>query len=183
MDVAVWGHNRGLPVRVASAGGRFAWDDDGQTPNTQATTFTYDDDTILTFEVRNLGSFEEADGGNCGNSFFGTEGFYVRGKGFFTYEGGKLDEREAIPVKEPKHDRGDKWDYFFRAVRSRNQADLPVTVEDAYQACAHCHLANISYRLKRSLEFDPKTERFRDEEPNKFLSREYRSGFEVPKLA
>jgi predicted dehydrogenase len=52
MDVAVWGHNRGLPVNVFSGGGRFGLEDKAQTPNTQATTFTYADDSILTFEVR-----------------------------------------------------------------------------------------------------------------------------------
>ena len=108
-------------MSVHQRGGRFGWNDDGQTPNTQATTFTYADGSILTFEVRNLGSFEEADGGNCGNSFFGTEGFYVRNKGFFTYKGKKQSERRPIPVKEPKPNLGDKWDYFFRAVRSRKK--------------------------------------------------------------
>lgn len=182
MDVAVWGHNRGLPVKVSSSGGRFGWKDDGQTPNTQATTFSYPDGSILTFEVRNLGSFEEADGGNCGNSFFGTKGFYVRNKGFFTYKGGKMSDRESIPVKEPKPDLGDKWAHFFRAVRSRKQEDMSVTTLDAFHACVHCHLANISYRLGHSLEFDPQAERFKDEAANKYLSREYRAGFEVPKL-
>ena len=47
----------------------------------------------------------------------------------------------------------------------------------------HCHLGNIAFRAKRSLEFDPKTERFKDGELNKYLAREYRSGFEVPKIA
>jgi predicted dehydrogenase len=183
MDVAVWGHNRGLPVKVSSSGGRFGWNDDGQTPNTQATTFTYADDSILTFEVRNLGSFEEADGGNCGNSFFGTEGFYVRNKGFFTYKGGKMSERESIPVKEPAPRRGDKWAHFFRAVRSRKPEDMSVSTLDAYQSCVHCHLANIAYRVGHSLSFDTTAERFREEPANKLLSREYRPGFEVTKLA
>jgi predicted dehydrogenase len=182
MDVAVWGHNRGLPVKVYSSGGRYGWKDDGQTPNTQATTFTYADDSIMTFEVRNMGSFQEADGGNCGDSFFGTEGFYVRNKGFFTYKDGKMNEREAIPVKEPKPDLGDKWAHFFRAVRSRKQEDMAVTTLDAYHSTVHCHLANIAYRMGHSLGFDPQTERFKDEQANKYLSREYRSGFEVPKL-
>jgi hypothetical protein len=133
--------------------------------------------------VRNLGSFEEADAGNCGNSFFGTEGFYVRGKGFFTYKGGKMSEREPIPVTEKRLDRGDKWDHFFRAVRSRKQDDMSVTASDAFESCVHCHLGNIAFRLGRSLSFDPKLERFQDEEANLYLSREYRPGFEVPKLA
>ena len=183
MDIAVWGHNRGLPVKVFSGGGRFGWDDDAETPNTQATTFSYADGSILTFEVRNLGSFEEAEGGNCGNSFFGTEGFYVRGKGFFTYKGGKMSEREAIPVKEPTPDRGNKWDHFFRAVRSRKPEDMPVSTLDAYLSCVHCHLGNIAHRLGRSLNFDSAHERFLDDEANQHISREYRAGFEVPELA
>lgn len=183
MDLACWGHNRGLPVNVFSSGGRFGMDDDGQTPNTQATTFTYSDGSIMTFEVRNLGSFEEFDGGNCGNSFFGTKGFYVVGKGFFTYKEGKASEREAIPVTVEASDKGGPWERFFKAIRSRKPEDMPVSTLDGHYACVHCQLGNISYRLGRSLEFDPKTERFKDREANKHLSREYRKGFEVPRLA
>ncbi|HON01229.1 MAG TPA: gfo/Idh/MocA family oxidoreductase, partial [Acidobacteriota bacterium] len=44
-----------------------------------------------------------------------------------------------------------------------------------------CHLANISYRLGRSLRFDPATERFvGDEEADAMLSRRYREPFVVP---
>jgi len=182
MDVACWGHNRGLPVKVSSFGGRYAWDDDGQTPNTQATTFTYGDGSILTFEVRNLGSFDEADAGNCGNSFFGSKGFYVSGKGFYTYKEGPMSHRERIPVDEPALDRGSKWDHFFRAVRSRKPQDMAVSTLDAHQSCVHCHAGNIAYRLGRSLSFDPKTERFADADANTYLKRDYRSGFEVPQL-
>ena len=181
MDIAVWGHNRGLPNKIFSAGGRFL-DDDGQTPNTQATTFSYPDGSILTFEVRNLGSFEEADAGPCSNSFFGTKGFYVRNKGFFTY-GGKNSKREEIPVNEPPEEKGSKWDHFFRAVRSRNPMQMSVSTQDAHVSCVHCHLGNVAYRLGRSLEFDPDGERFKDNDANQFLTRDYRPDFEVPKLA
>ncbi|MCC6820402.1 MAG: Gfo/Idh/MocA family oxidoreductase [Verrucomicrobiota bacterium] len=189
MDIACWGHNRGLPVNVYSAGGRFGLNDDGQTPNTQATTFTYADGTILTFQVRNLGSYEEFDGSNCGNSFFGTKGFYVVGRGFFSYQEGKKDgkpsDRAAIPVPDtaPALDKGNKWDRFFKAIRSRNPADMPVSTLDAHYSCVHCQLGNIAFRLGRSLEFEPKAERFKDREANKYVKREYRKGFEVPQLA
>ena len=185
MDLACWGHNRGLPIRAYSSGGRYGLDDDGQTPNTQATTFTYADGSILTFEVRNLGSFEEFNGSNCGNSFFGTKGFYVVGRGFFSYKEHKGGERDAIPLPEntPEPDRGSKWERFFKAVRSRKPEDMPMSVLEAHQSCVHCHLGNISYRLGRSLEFDPASERFMDGEANQYLKREYRNGFEVPQLA
>jgi predicted dehydrogenase len=185
MDEAVWGHNRGLPVKVFSSGGRFGLDDDGQTPNTQATTFTYEDGSILTFEVRNLGSFTEGGSGDCANSFFGTKGFYVRDKGFFEYKTRGKGEHATIPVPDdaPKPEKRSKWQRFFAAIRSRNPADLPMSPEEAHYSCVHCQLGNIAYRLGRSLEFDPKTEMFKDSEANKYLKRHYRKGFEVPELA
>ena len=54
---------------------------------------------------------------------------------------------------------------------------------DAHVSCAHCHLGNIAFRVGRSLDFDPKTERFKDSSLNPYLGREYRTGFEVPKIA
>jgi len=185
MDIACWGHDRGLPTSVFSAGGRFGLDDDGQSPNTQATTFSYVDGSIMTFEVRNLGSFEEAEGGNCGNSFFGTKGYYVVGKGFFTYKETKGAAREAIPIpaealEGPKVGR---FKRFLNAVRSRNLADVPMTPLDAHISCAHCHLGNIAFRARRSLDFNPNSELFVDKAMNPQLTREYRKGFEVVQRA
>lgn len=181
MDVAVWGHNRGLPVKVYSSGGRYGWDDQGETPNTQATVFTYADGSMVTFEVRNLGSFPEACEDACGNSFFGTEGYYVKGKGFFNYK------NEPIPVegdlaKEPESaGRIGNW---LKAIRTRDPKYLTAPPLVGHISCVHCHLGNIAYRLGRSLQFDPVTESFKgDEEANRFLKREYRPGFEVPQLA
>jgi len=101
MDVAVWGHNRGLPVKVYSTGGRYAWKDQGETPNTQATSFKYADGSMMTFEVRSLGSFSEGCDNNCSNSFFGETGYYVRGAGFFDYKGKPIEVKEEKPEETP----------------------------------------------------------------------------------
>jgi hypothetical protein len=49
------------------------------------------------------------------------------------------------------------------------------------------HLANVSYRLGRTLNFDPvKEEVINDAEANRMLrdgDRGYRKGFEIPKIA
>ena len=177
MDIAVWGHNRGLPVKVYSTGGRYAWKDQGETPNTQATSFTYEDGSILTFEVRNIGSFPEACDEACSNSFFGSKGYYVRTKGFFDYK------NKPIEVSEPLPEGKSKWAHFITAIRSRKVEDVTAPVLPAHLSCAHIHIGNIAYRLGRSLEFDPKAERFKDEDANKLIKREYRKGFEVPQLA
>ncbi len=172
MDIACWGHHRGLPVKIMSQGGRYAWDDDGETPNTQATSFTYADGSLMTFEVRNLGSFEEAGGGSCGNSFFGSDGYYVRGKGFFDYQ------NEPIRVEEPPPEGQHKFKHFFNAIRSRKEEDLSVRPSDAKIGCDHIHLANIAYRAGRSLLFDPVKEEFADAQANGMIKREYREGFD-----
>jgi len=178
MDLACWGHNRGLPVKIMSQGGRYGWDDDGETPNTQATSFTYADGSLMTFEVRNLGSFEEADGGSCGNSFFGTEGYYVRRRGFFDYK------NNPIKVDAPKPEGKHKFAHFFDAIRTRKTEDVPAPPLAGHIACVHIHVGNIAYRMGRSLTFDPKNERFiGDDEANALVSRDYRQGFEPAKLA
>ena len=176
MDIACWGHNRGLPVYVQSTGGRYGWDDDGETPNTQATSYRFADGSMMTFEVRNLGSFQEADGGNCGNSFFGENGYYVRKQGFFDYR------NEPIPVDVEMPLERDRFARFFDAMRSRKPEDNPAPPEAGHESCVLCHIGNIAYRLGRSLEFDPATEQFADAEANRYLKREYRKGFEVPEL-
>jgi hypothetical protein len=52
---------------------------------------------------------------------------------------------------------------------------------DAHYSAALAHLANISYRLGRSLNFDPRTGQFvGDDEADKMLRREYRAPFVVP---
>ncbi|MCX5759097.1 MAG: Gfo/Idh/MocA family oxidoreductase [Candidatus Hydrogenedentes bacterium] len=183
MDVACWGHNRGLPVKVYSSGGRYWWKDQAETPNTMATVFTYEDGSIMTFEVRNQGSYREGttkdgkEGDSCGNSFFGSKGYYVRGIGFFDYQ------NKPIAVDAPGGETKGKFGNWLNAIRTRKPEDNFASEKVAHISCAHIHTSNIAYRLGRSLEFDPKTEQFKDADANKLIKREYRKGFEVPQLA
>ncbi|HTU24309.1 MAG TPA: hypothetical protein VMF30_02855, partial [Pirellulales bacterium] len=71
---------------------------------------------------------------------------------------------------------------FYNVMRSRQTSDLLAPLEYGRTAAGLCHLANISYRLGRSVEFDPAKETFpHDEQATAMLSRAvYRSGFELP---
>ncbi|UCF35848.1 MAG: Gfo/Idh/MocA family oxidoreductase [Acidobacteriota bacterium] len=180
MDIACWAHNRGKPAKVTSTGGRFGWDDDGETPNTQATQFTYPDGSLLTFEVRNLGSFYEGgpEAGASTNSAFGETGYWIHRRGFFDYK------NKPIEVTEPAPEDLGRFRRFFNAVRSRKKSDVPVTVEDAHLACLLCQLGNVAYRVGQTLFFDGETETFvNSEEGDRMMKRDYREGFEVPDLA
>jgi predicted dehydrogenase len=179
MDVACWAHNRGKPVKVSSTGGRYGWDDDAETPNTQATQFTYADGSMMTFEVRNLGSFYEGgeEAGASTNSVFGETGYWVRNRGFFDYQ-----NKPMVVEKQPPEGRS-RFAHFFAAVRSRKPEDLVVSVEDAHIACLHCQIGNIAYRIGHTLIFDPASEKFTDcDAANAMLKRDYRDGFAVPEI-
>lgn len=178
MDVACWGLNAGMPVKAASMGGRYAWKDQGETPNTQVTTFHYKNGKTLLMEVRNIGSYQEAGSLTTGNTFWAEKGYYVEGKGFFTYD------HEPITVDVEPPERKSKFENFLKAIQSRNEADIRGTAMDGHISSAHCHLGNIAYRLGRTLEFDPDSEDFvNDKEASSMITRDYRKGFEVPSVS
>ena len=66
-------------------------------------------------------------------------------------------------------------------MRSRQTSSLNCNIEEGHLSAALCHLANISYRTGRALNFDGKTESFGSDYPaNQLLARDYRAGFVVP---
>jgi predicted dehydrogenase len=188
MDKSVWIMNKGLPVKVYSAGGRYTYKDQGETPNTNTAIFTYADGTELVFDVRNRwtnkegsvmlnGQFKEGPG--VGAMAYGSKGYYVEGIGFFDTEDKPIETPPA-----PETPKNANFINFAKAVVSRKPEDNPCDAQVGHTSCVHCHLANISYRLGRSLNFDPATEKFvGDDEANAMLTKEYRKGFEVPQLA
>jgi len=71
-------------------------------------------------------------------------------------------------------------------VVSRNKADLNAPIEEGHISCGLVHLANASYRLGRTLNFNPETQQvIGDEEANKLLcdgDRGYRKPFVIPQV-
>jgi len=184
MDKARWGLDRGLPTHVSSTGGKYVYQDDQETPNTQTATFDYGDARI-TFEVRGLPTPGEGDvrrGDHfVGNVYFGSEGFMtLDGYGFRVYKGYK---RELTMQEKPDRggENGPHMANFLDACRSRNYRDLNADVEIGVTSVALVHLANISYRLGRQLTVDPATWRIlRDAEADRMLTRPYRAPYVVP---
>ncbi len=191
MDIARWGLGKTeLPRFVYSSGGHFIYDDDQQTPNTQQAVFDYGDSQLV-FEVRGLVTGGEADLqprlpgdiNTIGNIFLGSDGFLtVDANSFHTYLGEKQEPGPSMKYQEEtEYATEPHIDNFIKAVKSRNHRDLTCDVVEGHLSAALVHLANTSYRVQRRLEFDPRTETFvNDPEADKYLSRRYRPGFEVP---
>jgi hypothetical protein len=71
---------------------------------------------------------------------------------------------------------------FVKAARSRRPDDVRGDILEGHLSSALCHLANVSYRLDRSLVFDPETESFPgDAEANALLSGAGRAPFAIPR--
>ena len=67
---------------------------------------------------------------------------------------------------------------WLEAIRDNKATIAPV--EEAHRACSACLLHHISMKLKRKLHWDPKTEKFKnDNEANAMLSRKQRKGYET----
>jgi predicted dehydrogenase len=67
---------------------------------------------------------------------------------------------------------------FFDCIESRQ---APISdIASQHRSVSTCHLGNISMRLGRELQWDPKLERFvEDSEANQWLKRQQREGFEI----
>ena len=64
--------------------------------------------------------------------------------------------------------------------RSRNHKDLTADVEIGAMSAALCHLANVSYRVGRTLRWNEAARKFaNDPEADKLISREYRKPYVV----
>ncbi len=115
--------------------------------------------------------------------FLGSEGYLtVDSNGFQVFMGEKKERTQYV-----KHAEGEAWstlphiENFLKAVRSRKRSDLNCDILEGHISATLCHLANASYRLGRSLSFDPEKENFgADNEANAMLTRDYRDGFVVP---
>lgn len=153
-----------LPKRVVAGGGRFAWDDGGNTPNTH---FVYYDtgEVPVVMAVHNLPIKAGTNQGDiyerlrtrafliiqCEN------GYYAGGRG-----GGSAYMNDDIktPVKKFKGDGGGKHAAnFLAAMRSRKREDLNAEIEQIHYSSAWCHLGNIAYRLGQTYSHDEAMQR------------------------
>jgi predicted dehydrogenase len=161
MDVARWAiKGATLPSKVWSLGGRFAYEDQGQTPNTELGVMEFGD-VLLVFEVCGLVKDKEHPQGipfKVMNEYYTTEGRIANGR-FYAKNGGKGESLEKV---EARVTPGGPFGSWLRAVRSRKVEDLNADVEVAHYSAALCHLPNISYRLGARVPFDSKTGRLGD---------------------
>ena len=154
IDISRWalGQNRPAP-RAMSIGGRFAFNDCGETANTQIALFDYQSAPLIC-EVRNVRASKAPDAiGKFRNQNHGLvidcEGGYFAGDA----SGGALFDTHGKKIKDFPDDGGSKGletshlSNFLTAVRSRKAGDLAAEALQGHHSTACCHMANVSHRL------------------------------------
>ena len=212
IDAARWGLGVKFPNKVSAIGGHFMFDDDQQTPNTLNCAFEYripgGKPKMLEFEVRHWITNHEAEVGTpamgtpeakrrpgqpklgplagghntIGDIYYGSKGYLAIGdEDADTYRTWLGPDQEPGPTE---HQGGSHFQNFIDCVRSRRAQDLHAPIEEAYISAGLMQLANASYRVGRTLHFDPETEQvIGDEEASLILrdgDRGYRAPFVVP---
>ncbi len=179
LDIARWGLGvETHPSRITAIGGKLAFHDDQQFPDTQYVGFEYPaagsnaGGKQLVFEMR-LWSRYGLEGVDNGNAFYGTNGWLLVSKRGILRRFDALNRPQPVPESRPQ--LTSHFQNFIDAMRG--EAEPRAGIETGHLSASLCHLGNVATRIGRSLQFDPATETIeQDAEANALLGRTYRAG-------
>ena len=187
IDVALWGIQamqgleNCLPRHVCNNSGIYWLQDAKEVPDTQVVTYDYGN-LMLVWELRSFAQHHPIDGVREGVGFHGVDATLVvdhHGWRVYPRDGGMALQKGAEGVKPSGEGDGSHERNFIECIKSRRRPNADIEI--GRLATTVCHLGNISCRLGRDVRFDPKTETFgNDTEANKYLTKQYRSGYELP---
>ena len=175
IDLCRWGLGVDYPARVTSAGGRYRYKDDQETPDTHLVGFDFPNGTTLTWEGLSCNRPPRETPADV--LFQGENGsLAIDDRGYTVYDPkGKPVRTEAGPGNDASHAAN-----FLAAVRGEEK--LTSEIEEGHRSTLLCHLGNIAHRVGRALRCDGKTGRpENDPEAMKLWAREYAPGWE-PKV-
>ena len=161
LDIARWAidDDQTHPTKAMAIGGRFAWDDQGETPNTMFSMVEYPNGQQIFFNVRNV-KYEGYER-QIENQYFFEDGGKIIGDKYFA----KGDEEgEVIKIKDGDVTPGGNWAAFVAACRAGDPSMANADVEVAHRSCVVGHLMNNSYRLGEQVAFNKKAGKFGDNE-------------------
>ncbi|GAB4161030.1 MAG: Gfo/Idh/MocA family oxidoreductase [Planctomycetaceae bacterium] len=157
LDVARWAldTDQTHPVRVMGMGGRFQWNDQGETPNTMFAIAEYPNGQYVYFNVRNVNyrGYKR----QVLNEYYFEDGSKIveEGRHFRRYaKGAKTGEIVKVPAG--KVTPGGNWGAFIAAVRAGKPEMANGNALDAHYACVLGHLMNNSYRIGKQVPFSSK---------------------------
>jgi predicted dehydrogenase len=185
IDIARWGLNAEFPIRVTSAGGRYRYKDDWQTPDTQVITLEFNNNSSVSWEGRSCNG-RNVEGTSVGCVFYGDTGsLFVDGNGYTIYD---LDNKVIKQVKDEAVDArnlaspADHLDALhiqnlLSAITRGTK--LNSHIAEGHKSTLLCQLGNIAYRSGNALKTDPANGHvIGDNMAQQFWTRKYEPGWE-----
>jgi predicted dehydrogenase len=171
LDLARWVLGLDAPQYISCGGGKFFYDDDQQTPDTQIAVFDFPGTTVV-WEHR-IWSKTGVGSEPFGVILYGEKGTLVFDrKGWHVEDGVTASDEGSDP-------QGSHLRNFLDSIRAHKRPSADI--EEGHKSTRLCHLGNIAYRVGRRLAFDASTETLRDDSAaNQLLGRTYREPFVVP---
>lgn len=173
LDLCRWGMQVDYPQRVTCGGGKFFFNDDQETPDTQLATYNFGDRVIL-WEHRTWHK-RGPEGAGWGAAFYGDKGsLVIADKKVIVsdMDGKPLGESEVGSNGEVEHQQN-----FLDCIRSSGRPNQDV--EDGVKSTMLCLLGNIAWRTGQTVNLDPQTHQVvGNAEQQALWSREYRAGWE-----
>lgn len=187
VDLARWGLGVDYPVKITSSGGRYCFQDDRETPDTQVITMEFANNTGIMWESRSCnGLFEE--GSADGVIFYGEKGSLLINDcnmiTVFDLDGKivKKMENEGPTSSRSLMDPSRDLDAihilnFLKGIREGIKVNSEIL--GGHQSTLLCHLGNIALRSGNTLHTNPENGHIIDDPvAMKYWSREYESGWE-----
>ena len=177
LDLARWGLDAEFPETVSCTAGRYAWEDDQETPDTSVCAWTFPGGKQMSWEGLSCNKLGVL-GDGFGVTFHGTKGS-VR----LTSTGHELFDRNGKRTQATSGgSAGEMTDLhaanFVAAIRANDPALLNAPAEVAHRSTLPCHLGNIAHRVGRPLRCDPATGRIlNDPDAAALWDREYAEGW------
>ena len=163
-DIAQWGlgMDKNGPVEISPIG-------DGS----EFMSWTYANGVIMTSEP-----FDDKK--TKGVKFIGEKGWIEVSRGYFKGSDPKYDSKEKVTSDGPYETKIPHQVNFIESVRAHKDPAVPVEI--GHSSCCVCTLGNIACDLKRTIKWDPKTEKFigdTDGAATKKMHYEYRKGWKL----
>src|SRR5436190_3553727 len=190
IDMCRWFLNADYPTKVTSAGGRYAFKDDWETPDTQVATFEFGNEKAITWESRSCNKMHE-EGGSRGFVIYGDKGTLINA-GNDDYKIFDADNKLVKEVKTATQNDGTNavsatgnldffhFNNFVDSIRGESKVNSPI--DEGHKSILLCHLASIAQRTGHTLHCDPRNGHIlNDNAAMKLWRRSYQKGWE-PKI-
>ena len=188
IDLLRWGMELNYPTKVSSNGGRYRYQDDWETPDTQVINLDFENGKTMSWEGRSCNG-KNIEGSSVGVVFYGENGSLLIPSGN-SYTQFDLDGKVVKEVKNTekvdarnKSNPAEKLDAFhiqnmFNAIR--NGTDLNAGVDSGHKSTLLVQLGNIAQRVGSSLNINPTNGHILDNaNAKKLWSRSYEKGWEM----